>query len=58
MFRPLLAILMRNIQLIVGSYCTYNRSVVLCALCIIKLQFITHLANPAVASLDVRMGVV
>jgi ABC-type xylose transport system permease subunit len=58
MFQPLLAILRRNIQLSVGSYCTYNGSVVLCALCIIKLQYITYLANPAIVSLNVRVGVV
>jgi hypothetical protein len=32
MFRHLLAIFRRNIQLIAGSYCIYNGSVVLCAL--------------------------
>jgi hypothetical protein len=32
MFRPLLAILRWNMQLTVGSYYTYNGSVVLCAL--------------------------
>jgi hypothetical protein len=58
MFRPLLAIFRPNIQLIVGSYCTYNGSVVLCAVCTIKLQFIVYLANPAVVSLNVRVGVV
>jgi hypothetical protein len=31
-FRPLLAILRQNMQLNVGSYCTYNGSVVMCAL--------------------------
>jgi hypothetical protein len=46
MLRPLLAIFRRNIQLIAGSYYTYNGSVVLCALYIIRLQFIIYLANP------------
>jgi hypothetical protein len=32
MFRPLLAIFRWNIQLIAGSYCIYNGSIVLCAL--------------------------
>jgi hypothetical protein len=32
MFRPLLAIFRRNMQLIAGSYCTYNGSVVPCDL--------------------------
>jgi fumarate reductase subunit C len=58
MFRPLLPIFRLNIQLIFGNYCTYNGSVVLLALCTIKLQFITYLANPCVVSLNVRVGVV
>jgi hypothetical protein len=48
MFRPLLAIFRQNIQLIAGGYCTYNGSVVLCGLCIIKLQYVICLENPAV----------
>jgi hypothetical protein len=39
-----------EMQLIDGSYCTYNGFIVLCALCIIKLQFLIYLANPAVVS--------
>jgi hypothetical protein len=38
---PLVGHLHAIIQLIVGSFRTYNGSVVLCALCIIRLQFIT-----------------
>jgi hypothetical protein len=57
MFRPMLVIFRWNIQLTIGSYCSYNGSVILRALCI-KLQFITCLANLAVVSLNVRVGVV
>jgi hypothetical protein len=35
----LLAIVRRNLQLTVGSYYSYNRSIVLRALCTAKLQF-------------------